>query len=165
MLNLIGSHDTSRFLYEAGENIESLKMAVFFQMTSIGIPMVYYGDELGLTGGNDPDSRRTIDFKNGNKELFNYYKKLISIRKNSAALKYGEFKTIYASDNVYAYKRFTTDENIINIFNNNAAKKSIVLNIAGTKVMDLYNNTNYYLEANKLIINMSPFQKCILKLE
>lgn len=165
MLNLIGSHDTSRFLYEAGENIESLKMAVFFQMTSIGIPMVYYGDELGLTGGNDPDSRRTIDFKNGNKELFNYYKKLISIRKNSAALKHGEFKTIYASDNVYAYKRFTTDENIINIFNNNAAKKSIVLNIAGTKVMDLYNNTNYYLEANKLIINMSPFQKCILKLE
>lgn len=165
MLNLIGSHDTSRFLYEAGENIESLKMAVFFQMTSIGIPMVYYGDELGLTGGNDPDSRRTIYFKNGNKELFNYYKKLISIRKNSAALKHGEFKTIYASDNVYAYKRFTTDENIINIFNNNAAKKSIVLNIAGTKVMDLYNNTNYYLEANKLIINMSPFQKCILKLE
>lgn len=163
ILNLIDSHDTSRFLYESNENIEVLKMAVFFQMTSIGIPMIYYGDELGTTGGNEPDCRRTIDFENGNKELFNYYKKLIFIRKNSDALRYGEFKTIYAQNNVYAYKRFTTKEEVINIFNNNPTEKEITLDVTSNTVIDIYNNTNYFLESNKLFLKMPPLGKYILK--
>lgn len=165
MLNLIDSHDTSRFIYEAGENVENLKLAVFFQITSIGIPMIYYGDELGTTGGNEPDCRRTIDFENGNKELFNYYKKLIAIRKNSAALMHGEFKTLYVNKDVYAYKRFTSKEEIINIFNNSKVTETIVLEVNGSNAVDLYNDTEYFAEDNKLTLKLKPLGKYILKIE
>lgn len=164
MLNLIDSHDTSRFLYEADGDIEKLKLAVFFQITCIGIPMIYYGDELGTTGGNEPDCRRTIDFEKGNKQLFNYYKKLISIRKNSAALNYGEFRTVFVNKDVYAYKRFTNDEEVINVFNNSNDVHNIVLEADGKTAADLYNNIKYDIENNKLSIELKPFDRCILKI-
>ncbi|OPJ64461.1 alpha-glycosidase [Clostridium oryzae] len=165
LLNLIDSHDTSRFLYEANEDIEKLKMAVFFQMTSMGIPMVYYGDELGTTGGNDPDCRRTIDFNYGNKELFNYYKKLISIRKSSDALKYGEFRTLYVNDDVYAYKRFTNKDTVINIFNYSTVSKTITLDVNGHKGIDLFNGVEYAIESDRLSLYMGPFGKRIIRIE
>lgn len=165
MLNLIDSHDTSRFLYEAGEDIEKLKLAVFFQMTCIGIPMIYYGDELGTTGGNEPDCRRTINFEKGNKELLNYYKVLILIRKNSDALMHGEFKTVLADKDVYAYKRFTRQEEIINIFNNSSEAQSIEIEADGNRAVDLYNGIEYEVENNKLLIELESFGRYILKIE
>lgn len=164
MLNLIDSHDTSRFLYEAGEDINKLKMAVFFQMTAIGIPMIYYGDELGTTGGNEPDCRRTIDFENGNKELLNYYKKLIAIRKNNEALNHGEFKTILTDNSVYAYKRFTSDEEVIVIFNNSDRAETVELTVHGHRTADLYNETEYCINDDKITLKLKGFGKCILKI-
>lgn len=165
ILNLIDSHDTSRFLYEAGEDIEKLKMAVFFQMTSIGIPMIYYGDELGTTGGNEPDCRRTINFEGGDKKLLNYYKKLILIRKNNDALRYGEFKAVYVNKDIYAYKRITANEEIICIFNNSSDFNTIILDINGKSVFDLYNNIEYDIDYNKLILNLKPLDRYILKIK
>ncbi|MBN2416310.1 alpha amylase N-terminal ig-like domain-containing protein [bacterium] len=58
MMNLIDSHDTVRFLTQAGGDIRRLELAVLFQMTYVGIPQIYYGDEVALQGGKDPDNRR-----------------------------------------------------------------------------------------------------------
>lgn len=107
MLNLIGSHDTERFLTMADENISRMKLAIVFQFTYPGIPYIYYGDEVGMTGGFDPDCRRCMiwDENNQNKDIYNFYKKLISIRKNSEELRYGDIKTLYAKDSVIAFER------------------------------------------------------------
>lgn len=165
LLNLIDSHDTSRFLYEAAGDTQKLKLAVFFQMTSMGIPMIYYGDEQGTTGGNEPDCRRTINFDKGDKELFNHYKKLIAIRKNSSALKYGSFKKVYASDDVYVYKRFTAYEEIICVFNaSSEAKETIEIKVEGNMVVDLYNETKYYIDYNQLLLTTEPSKVYILKI-
>lgn len=164
LLNVLDSHDTSRFLYECGGNLEKLKMAVFFQMTSIGIPMIFYGDEVGLTGANDPDCRRTIDFRAINKELFAYYKKLIGIRKESFALKHGEFKSIYAKEDVYAIKRFTPLETIISIFNNSHENRELTLEIECNAVIDLFNNIEYPVVNNSVTLKIEPLGKQILKL-
>lgn len=165
LLNVLGSHDTSRFLYECGEDARKLKMAVFFQMTSIGIPMVFYGDEAGLTGKNDPDCRRTINFENMDKELFNYYKKLIGIRRGNSALMHGEFKTVYALEDVYAFKRFTPTETVLNIFNNSSESKELKLYIECSKAVDLINESEEYtVQNNILIINLKPMDKKILSI-
>ena len=119
--NLIDSHDTPRFLTQANNNEEILKLAFALQMTLPGMPMIYYGDEVGMQGGKDPDCRRGMlwDKNKQNGEIFDYYKKWIKIHKKYSSLKNGEFKTIYVNDdaNVYIFKRFNEHEELYIAFN------------------------------------------------
>lgn len=119
--NLIDSHDTPRFLTQADNNEEILKLAFALQMTLPGMPMIYYGDEVGMQGGKDPDCRRGMlwDENKQNGEIFDYYKKWIKIHKKYSSLKNGEFKTIYVNDdaNVYIFKRFNENEELYIAFN------------------------------------------------
>ena len=119
--NLIDSHDTPRFLTQANNNEEILKLAFALQMTLPGMPMIYYGDEVGMQGGKDPDCRRGMlwDKNRQNGEIFDYYKKWIKIHKKYSSLKNGEFKTIYVNDdaNVYIFKRFNENEELYIAFN------------------------------------------------
>ena len=119
--NLIDSHDTPRFLTQADNNEEILKLAFALQMTLPGMPMIYYGDEVGMQGGKDPDCRRGMlwDENKQNGEIFGYYKKWIKIHKKYSSLKNGEFKTIYVNDdaNVYIFKRFNENEELYIAFN------------------------------------------------
>lgn len=119
--NLIDSHDTPRFLTQADNNEEILMLAFALQMTLPGMPMIYYGDEVGMQGGKDPDCRRGMlwDKNKQNREIFDYYKKWIKIHKKYSSLKNGEFKTIYVNDdaNVYIFKRFNENEELYIAFN------------------------------------------------
>lgn len=129
LFNLIGSHDTSRFLYEAKEDVKKMLLAIVFQFTYIGIPYIYYGDEVGVTGGNDPQCRRCMVWEEDkqNKELLGLYKKLIKIRKEQKALVYGEYMSLYKEDGVLAFKRTLKDEEIVVIINNSDASHKIDL--------------------------------------
>lgn len=81
--NLLGSHDTPRILHRCGENKEKMKLAAAMQLLLPGMPMIYYGDEVGLTGGRDPDCRRGMlwDETRQDRELLSYYRRLIALRK------------------------------------------------------------------------------------
>ena len=83
MLNLLDSHDTERFLTNAGENKSKLKCALAVMFFFVGMPCIYYGTEIGMSGGYDPDSRRTFDWNENHwdKDLFRTIKKLIRLRK------------------------------------------------------------------------------------
>ncbi|HEY9765784.1 MAG TPA: alpha-amylase family glycosyl hydrolase [Chroococcales cyanobacterium] len=106
LLNLIGSHDTSRFLTECDGSKEKLKLAAFLQFTYPGMPTIYYGDEIGMEGGKDPDNRRTMNWKNPDRELFGYYQGLVQLRKKREDLKNGDFREIESLDpGVYAFLR------------------------------------------------------------
>ncbi|MEI7905969.1 MAG: glycoside hydrolase family 13 protein [Bacteroidota bacterium] len=109
MLNLLGSHDTERYLTLAQGEYWRMKLSVILQMTYVGAPMVYYGDEIGMEGGKDPDCRRTMiwDEKKWDNELFSLYQQMIRIRKKSIALRRGQFKTLVADNHrkVFAFER------------------------------------------------------------
>lgn len=98
--NLIDSHDTARFLYEAAEKKGRLKVAAALQLLSPGTPMLYYGDEIAMTGGNDPDCRRGMLWKENHqdKEMFSYYQKLIQIRRTHESITKGEARYIRVSN-------------------------------------------------------------------
>ncbi len=93
MYNLLDSHDTPRFLYDCGGNLQKLKLAVALMMTFPGCPAIFYGDEIGLTGANDPDCRQAMiwDSTRQNHVLFEWYQKLIRIRKKYDALIFGNY--------------------------------------------------------------------------
>ena len=98
--NFIDSHDTARFLHSAGNDVRKQKLAAALQLLLPGMPMIYYGDEVGLTGAHDPDCRRGMLWDEGrqDRELLDYYKTLLRIRHEYAALTEGEIVERYADD-------------------------------------------------------------------
>lgn len=119
LLNIVDSHDTPRLLNMCREDKRLFKLAVLFQMTYVGVPCVYYGDEIGMTGGNDPDCRRTMiwDKEKQDKELLEFYKQCIALRKEHKALRRGECSFLYAHDYQLIMQRSMEEEEIIVAFN------------------------------------------------
>ncbi len=117
--NFISSHDTPRMLTRAGGKMPRLRKAAFFQMTHPGVPVIYYGDELGMRGGPDPDCRRPMAWNRveGNRTLA-YYQKLTAVRNASRALREGTFITYEVGDDgLYAYLREIDAESVLCVLN------------------------------------------------
>lgn len=121
MFNLIDSHDTPRFLHSAGNQIAKQKLAAAFQLLSPGMPMIYYGDEFAMQGAQDPDNRRGMywDETYQNKEMYEWYRKLIWIRKEYACICNGETCHFYTDDEngILVIERTNKQEQLTLIFN------------------------------------------------
>ncbi|MBQ1916728.1 MAG: alpha amylase N-terminal ig-like domain-containing protein [Lachnospiraceae bacterium] len=98
--NLIDSHDTSRFLYRAGGDKRKLALAAAFQMLTPGTPFIYYGDEVAMTGGDDPDNRRGMlwDDSKQDKDMYHWYQRLTYFRHTINALTQGDYLRVDADD-------------------------------------------------------------------
>ncbi|WP_245896065.1 glycoside hydrolase family 13 protein [Deinococcus irradiatisoli] len=107
-LNLLGSHDTARFLSAVGEDLSALTLATTFQMTYVGAPCIYYGDEIALPGGPDPDCRRAFPWEkpeSWNREVMQHLQRLTEARSHSAALRRGDFTVLHAQGELLAFRR------------------------------------------------------------
>lgn len=94
-LNNIGTHDTVRILSSLNQQIKKLNLAFGLLMTFLGIPCIYYGDEVGLLGGTDPDNRRFYPWEKPDQEIYKSCKKWINLRKENPALVYGDLGLFY----------------------------------------------------------------------
>lgn len=103
-LNLLDSHDVSRFLSLCGGKTERMELAVLLQMTFPGMPCVFYGDEKGLCGESEPEYRRPMAW-DASSPLEEVYRRMIALRKTHPALRYGSFHTKLACGGVYRYSR------------------------------------------------------------
>src|SRR5579871_119518 len=120
LVTLLATHDVPRFMNEPGATVDGLNLAFTFLMTSRGIPMIYYGDEIALPGGSDPDNRR--DFPGGWKEdprnaftaqgrtpdeerVFEHVRKLAQLRREHPDLRQGAMQQLGVTDDVYIYRR------------------------------------------------------------
>lgn len=107
-LNLIGSHDTPRALTVLCDDEQALRMAFLLLMTFPGAPCIYYGDEIGLTGGHDPYCRGTIPWDDESEwdvALRDYVKQLIHFRHDNPALRRGEFEILHAEGDLLLFGR------------------------------------------------------------
>ncbi len=141
MLNLLDSHDTSRFLNKAKFNIEKLILAETFLFTFVGAPMVYYGTEIGMIGEDDPDCRRGMiwDEDKWNKDLFKKIKKLIQIRKDNIALRRGHIRFI-EDKNLVMFERSYANENVLVIINNSNKSEKVKLDKKYMNSIELLTN-------------------------
>ncbi|HPF88702.1 MAG TPA: glycoside hydrolase family 13 protein [Candidatus Limiplasma sp.] len=117
--SFLGSHDTERFLTRAGGDIRKLRGAAFFQFTFMGIPIIYYGDELGMEGGADPDNRRSMRWDLvDNNDTRVHFQTLARLRAQNEALSTGTFRTWKVFDNgLYVYERFTDTQRLLCVLN------------------------------------------------
>jgi cyclomaltodextrinase / maltogenic alpha-amylase / neopullulanase len=111
-MNVLDSHDMSRFLGLAGGRADRLKLAVLFQMTFPGAPCIYYGDEIGLAGRGDPGCREGFpwDSDRWDQDLLAFYRRAVRLRHDHPALRRGRLTRVYAGDGVYAYLRHLDGE-------------------------------------------------------
>jgi len=133
LVTLLGGHDDGRFMSEEGATIAGLKLANAFVLTTRGVPQLYYGDELALEGGDEPTTRG--DFPGGfagdkrnaftaggrtkeEQELFEYIKRLTTLRREHEVLRTGELVNLYVSEQQYAYARRGRSGTVIVVINN-----------------------------------------------
>lgn len=129
-MNELSNHDHSRFLTRTnhqvgrissrgadaaneGVNKNLFRMAVLMQMTWPGAPTIYYGDEAGLCGWTDPDSRRAYPWGHEDEELIQYHKELIRIHKEHQVLRTGSILFLFGEYQCISYGRFDENEHIV----------------------------------------------------
>jgi glycosidase len=112
-LNLLGSHDTPRFLTVAGGDRDALRLATLVQMTLPGAPCIYYGDEVGVEGRHDPDSRRSFPWRardTWDADLLAFVSAAAALRHAQPVLRSGSYRTLAAEGHAMAYGRFQSSQ-------------------------------------------------------
>ena len=194
-MNELSNHDHSRFLTRTnhivgraehvgakaaseGINHAVMREAVVVQMTWVGAPTIYYGDEAGVCGFTDPDNRRTFPWGKEDKVLFEFHKEMIRIHKEEKPLRKGSLKLLSAENNVLAYARFEGGEQIVVILNNSKELKQVTVPVwlCGVpkegrmeRLMYTYEEgyttvyDEYIVEDGEIVINMGRHSAVVLK--
>lgn len=189
MMNLVDSHDTQRAISsmdgygKGGENrdfakqpsdsaVQKMKVLSLIQMTYPGTPMIYYGDEMGQVGCDDPDNRRAVPWGEGNKELVEWYAQMTSIRDAYSALRTGEISPAKVQESEYvndvlAYTRYDDNDKIA--VATNRTDKDIKVTIItpgiadGTKLTDLLNSKeSYTVKDGKVTVSIPAYRGAVL---
>lgn len=174
--NLLGSHDRIRALSALDDNVKRMKLAVIFQMTYPGAPVIYYGDEIGMRGGTSisarcpypwPDSGQErilvrpalrVPFE-PNMDLFHHYQKLIEIRKKYSVLRTGSlhFKKAVNENNLYILERYDDSNHprAVLIYNNGSEPQQVELQVDNflpdrAIIKDVLNENEYVVKNGKL---------------
>ena len=194
-MNELSNHDHSRFLTrmnqvvgraehvgaraaEEGVNQAVMREAVVVQMTWVGAPTVYYGDEVGLCGFTDPDNRRTFPWDREDMELLRFHQEVIRIHKEELPLKKGSVKLLTADWHVLAYARFQGDEQIVVVLNNSGELKEVTVPVwlsgvpkEGRMKRLIYTYEDgyttaydeYIVENGEIVINMGKHSAAVFK--
>jgi glycosidase len=151
LVTLLGSHDVPRFMNEPGATIDGLMLAATFILTTRGIPQWYYGDEIAMKGGNDPDNRR--DFPGGwpddprnafeaagrtreEERAFAHTRRLMTLRRELAPLRRGRLIHLLIGEQVYAHARVLDDATVVAIMNNGDGPAQVTVDVAPTPLRD-----------------------------
>lgn len=194
-MNELSNHDHSRFLTRTNHmvgrtatlgpeaaneyvSIPVMKEAVVMQMTWVGAPTIYYGDEAGVCGFTDPDNRRTYPWGQEQKELLDFHKEMIRIHKSYQALKTGSLLMLYGEQDILAYGRFTAEEQFVVIINNRSELTTITVPVWQTglpkkgamrRLMYTYDggytteHDEYLIRDGEIVLNMGKHSAIVLK--
>ncbi|GAB4481270.1 MAG: glycoside hydrolase family 13 protein [Anaerolineales bacterium] len=171
-LNLLDSHDTPRFLTLAGGDKSALTLGWFFLMTYPGAPSIYYGDEIGLEGGPDPDCRRAFPWQNQaawDKNLLATLRELIALRKTQPALRRGAYLPLLAENNTLAYARRLENDTLLCVINAAREVRDIQIPTAALggqngQPKHLWGHGTMRSEAGSLSLRLGPREAGIFKI-
>ena len=193
-MNELSNHDHSRFLTRTNHmvgrvehlgpeaaneyvNKAVMREAVVMQMTWVGAPTIYYGDEAGVCGFTDPDNRRTYPWGREDHELIAFHKEAIRIHKEHPALRTGSLKILGGEENVLAYARFKGNDRIVIVINNRSERTEVKVPVWEAEIpakcrmkrllysyKDGYTTEyeEYLVEDGEVVANMGPHSALVL---
>lgn len=167
----IDNHDNKRFMTLAEETSDKntaekyLHEAICFELTYPAIPVIYYGTEIGMEGGDDPDNRRDMDWnKTSSSKDLEFYKKLIQIRESEKSLKSADFSLLSSDTNFISYKRGSSDGIIIAMnTSKNSTSKSVSADSNVKSYTDLLTNKVFSVQDSRINMSLEPVSFVILK--
>ncbi len=148
LLTFVGLHDVSRFMSEEGADFQASKLAHSMILTARGIPVIYYGDEIGLQGGTDPDNRRdfpggwaedprnAFDFSGRTDEqnrLHHDLREVLHLRRELAPLRQGDMVNLLVEEQQYVFARRTADQTVVVAFNNETTAARVSFQAGATR--------------------------------
>lgn len=151
LVTLLGGHDDGRFMSEKGATLAGLKLANAFLLTTRGVPQLYYGDEIAMTGGDEPTSRgdfpggfpgdkRNAFSKEGRtrevEELFQYIRKLTRLHSELEPLRHGGLVNLHSSEQQYAYARTVPGSAVVVAINNDTKPAEISFDVSPASLAD-----------------------------
>lgn len=157
MLNLLGSHDTARIATLAAGDMDRVALAFVALFTFPGTPMIYYGDEVGLEGEDDPDCRRAMPWEQGqwNTPLHSLVKRLVELRHKSPALQRGTWEALLTFNRVLVFRRAHEDDQAIVILNAGPQRRDFTLTLptdAQTRFVDSLTGEALPVESSSLTV-------------
>ncbi len=172
MLNGLGTHDTERILTLCGGDARKVELANLFIFTYPGAPSIYYGDEIGLEGGKDPDNRRafpwdSLQWKMGLRE---FVRRMVSLRRRWACLRRGSFQRVFVDDprGCYSYARILGDEAALVVLNASASHRSLRIPVAklgwadGRIVRNQIGPGEYFVGETDVTLPLDPWCGAVL---
>jgi glycosidase len=162
LVPFLANHDVQRFASVEGSSLAKLKLAFALTLTLRGIPQIYYGDEIGMPGGGDPDNRR--DFPGGwigdsndafstsgrtreQQEIFSYVQSLLKIRREHPALRGGRLWHLASDESSYVFLREAEEEQLVVAFNNADQPRELRIPVNETPAQKAAVVTNLFGEA------------------
>ncbi|WP_108670094.1 alpha-glycosidase [Peribacillus acanthi] len=161
--NLVGSHDTPRIMTECNEDINRVKLIYTLLYTFMGSPCMYYGDEIGMTGEQDPGCRKCMewDLSKQNLNLLGHVKKLIELRKSEKLLaNEGRFQFLNRiTSDIVAFKKFQDDRNVFVLINPTNQEQTFELPLPkkGIVVKNLWTEEELALESSSVQVQLGPY--------
>src|SRR5699024_5591648 len=158
--NLLDSHDTARVLTMANGSKERIKLLYLFQLSFIGSPCIYYGDEIGMTGGDDPGCRKCMEWDRSKQdhELFQFIKQLLTMRKEVPA--FGNQTNLHfleIEEEVVAYRKETEHSSLVFVLNNSELEKTITIEaLSNLKVKEVFTREEITF-SEKADVNLERF--------
>ncbi|MBW3636058.1 MAG: alpha-glucosidase C-terminal domain-containing protein [Armatimonadetes bacterium] len=168
MLNLLSSHDRPRFLTVAKNNARLHQLAAVTQFTWVGAPSIYYGEEIGMEGGADPDNRRGMAWGKATPDnpMLRFYKRLIQIRNGSRALQSGDPAILLADDakKTFAYSRTLGQEMAVVAINRSDAPQTVEIAMPRSqRFVDALSGKAFQVGSDaKLRVQLAPLSPAIL---
>lgn len=171
MMNLLGSHDTPRFLSECGGDSQLAKLGAALQFSWVGEPSIYYGDELGMDGGVDPANRRGMEWNRATQDnqMLAYYRRLIQARKRTKAFATGEAEFLWAEGKTGAFSRTGSEDAALVVFNRSDSEQTISLKVpaaiqkmAKRGLFDALTGTAYAETGRPINLKIQPKSATIL---
>lgn len=169
----LGSHDTERFASRCGGDIWKTYLGLIFQFTYIGTPTIYYGDEYGEQGGNDPDNRRTFDWTQAtlSNSAVALTAQLITIRNDYPQLRTGSYITLLVdtTNHIYAFGRWDANHRIAVVLNNTSSTETVTIPAwqlsmtNGSWVTDLLTSNTYQVTSGNLTVTVDGHYGAILE--
>ncbi len=152
---------------------KKVELYLAYMMTIPGIPVLYYGDEIGLTGAADPDNRRRLRFggelTSWEKDMLRRVREMTNLRRVQSALRYGDFLTLYTDQNCFAYLRSNMKERILVAINKDEKPQTIPIKLPSVyrakQARNLLNKESAEIEHNELVLNLPPMSWLALKIE
>ncbi|MBO1511660.1 alpha-glycosidase [Metabacillus bambusae] len=162
--NLVGSHDTPRLLNLARMNKQKVKLLTAFQLSFTGSPSIYYGDEVGLTGEQDPGCRKCMVWKKEEQDhdMLEFFKKLLNLRKSYPILaNEGTFKVLEASNeqNYLCYSKENDKQLFLAVMNNHPAKQTLPLplDLHDQTILDLWKMEEFSAHTDHISVTLEPY--------